>query len=395
MTTPVRFTDIAIRNLKPTTVRREIPDPGAAGLYLIIHPSGRKSFALRYRFAGAPRKLTLQAGVSLAVARKLVADAMHELASGHDPGETRKIAKAKTAAAAINTFQFVAEEYFKREHSKLRTAIAREALLRRLVFPAFGSRPIATIQRGEIVRLLDRIEDTNGARSADLALQYLRRIMNWYALRDDGFRSPIIKGMGRYSGAANARSRTLNDDELRTVWKAAGDAGYFGNLVKFLLLTACRRGEGAGLRWSEIEDGVWNLPASRHKTNTPLARPLSRAALALIQAQPCLGDYVFSSSGERPANFGRAKREFFTKCGVNGWRLHDTRRTARTLLSRSGVDADIAERCLGHSRGIIRGIYDRHDFRPEMQHAFEALAAQIERIINPPAGDVVPMRRTR
>jgi Arm DNA-binding domain len=103
MTTPVRFTDIAIRNLKPTTVRREIPDPGAAGLYLIIHPSGRKSFALRYRFAGAPRKLTLQAGVSLAVARKLVADAMHELASGHDPGETRKIAKATPLPQSIRS----------------------------------------------------------------------------------------------------------------------------------------------------------------------------------------------------------------------------------------------------------------------------------------------------
>ena len=43
------FTDIAIRNLKPGDVRREIPDPGASNLYLVIKPSGKKSFAVRYR----------------------------------------------------------------------------------------------------------------------------------------------------------------------------------------------------------------------------------------------------------------------------------------------------------------------------------------------------------
>ena len=64
-------------------------------------------------------------------------------------------------------------------------------------------------------------------------------------------------------------------------------------------------------------------------------------------------------------------------------------------MSRAGVNADIAERCLGHVIGGVRGIYDRHDYQGEMQHAFEALAAQIERIVNPPANVVTPMRRGR
>jgi hypothetical protein len=45
-----------------------------------------------------PKKLTLQAGVSLAVARKLTADAMHAVAQGHDPAETKKETKSKAAA---------------------------------------------------------------------------------------------------------------------------------------------------------------------------------------------------------------------------------------------------------------------------------------------------------
>jgi hypothetical protein len=62
-------------------------------------------------------------------------------------------------------------------------------------------------------------------------------------------------------------------------------------------------------------------------------------------------------------------------------------------MSRAGVNADIAERALGHVIGGVRGVYDQHKYHHEMAHAFEALAAQIERIVHPPAGDVVTQLR--
>ncbi len=71
------FTDIAIRNMKPGDVRREIPDPGCAGLYLVLQPSGVQSWAVRYRYEGKPRKLTLSGGITLAAARKLAGDALY------------------------------------------------------------------------------------------------------------------------------------------------------------------------------------------------------------------------------------------------------------------------------------------------------------------------------
>jgi len=208
-----RFTDIAIRNLKPKADRYEVPDPGARGLYVVVHPSGKTSFAVRYRHVGIPRKLTLQSGVSLAAARKMAADAMHELAQGRDPAEAKKEAKAKINAAAINTVANICEEYFRREHGKLRTAADRERDVRRLVFPALGDRQIDGVKRSDVVRLLDRIEDSSGARMADLTLAYLRRIFNWHATRDDDFRSPIVAGIGRYAIADNARERVLKFDQ--------------------------------------------------------------------------------------------------------------------------------------------------------------------------------------
>jgi integrase len=79
--------------------------------------------------------------------------------------------------------------------------------------------------------------------------------------------------------------------------------------------------------------------------------------------------------------------------GISGWRLHDLRRTARTLMSRAGVDPDTAERCLGHTIGGVRGVYDKHRYHPEMKRAYEALSAQIDRIVNPQGDRVVALRR--
>jgi hypothetical protein len=63
-----RLTDISIRNLKPRATRREVPDGN--GLYVIVQPSGKKSYAVRYRYAGKPRKVTFPGTLTLKAARR-------------------------------------------------------------------------------------------------------------------------------------------------------------------------------------------------------------------------------------------------------------------------------------------------------------------------------------
>ena len=58
-------------------------------------------------------------------------------------------------------------------------------------------------------------------------------------------------------------------------------------------------------------------------------------------------------------------------------------------MSRAGVRPDIAERVLGHAIGGVEGIYDRHRYDEEKALALKSLAALIERIVNPPASNVV------
>jgi len=397
------LTDIAIRNLKPGKVRREIPDPGQHGLYVVVQPSGHKSFAVRYRCGGKPRKMTLQAGISLAAARKATADALHKLSLGSDPGaleQQRKDAERKAAhEAAGNTFQAVADNYLRREGSKLRSEAWRRGILERLVFPTLGPRPVHEVRRRDIVELLDKIEDERGPVMADRTLAVVRKLFNWHAARDEDFRTPIVRGMARTKPKERARDRVLTDDELRAIWKAAeAGQGPFERLVQFLLLTAARRNEAAQMRWSEIDGTGWTLPAARNKVKVDLIRPLSdKAQNVLAKVHRLAGcAYVFSTNGRSPiSGYDYFKRRLDAASGVSHWTLHDLRRTARSLMSRAGINSDHAECCLGHVILGVRGVYDRHDYYREKQQAFEELAALIERIVNPSADNIVSLGEKR
>jgi integrase len=418
-----RLTAKFVENLRPGAKRRELSDQ-ANGLFLISQPSGHRSWAVRYRHGGRSVKHTLGQwpAMTLADARKAAADVQHALSRGENPAKARQDAKVKADATRKNTLTAVCENYLKREGSKLRTLDQRVSILRRLIYPELGDKPIGSIKRSDLVALFDKIEDENGARAADVALAVLRRILRWHAIRDDEFITPVVPGMARQKPAEHRRDRILSDDELRALWTHTADGSTFSALVRFLLLTACRRGEGAALPWQgeigavrctvkqiergverevEVEfDNVWTLPRSRSKTKVEVIRPLSKAAMAIIAAQPQIDDcpYVFASStGRTPiAQFSTPKARLDAASGIRNWHTHDLRRSARSLLSRAGVNSDVAEKCLGHSRGDIIERYDQHKYLAEMRHAFEALAAQIERIVNPPAAaDVADMATER
>jgi hypothetical protein len=105
---PKKFTANTIKALKPGNDRREVRDPECRGLYVLVQPTGAKSFAVRYRFDGKPVKLTLPRGITLAAARKAAADALHEVEQGRNPSTAKRKAKEAQRVAAANTFKAVA-----------------------------------------------------------------------------------------------------------------------------------------------------------------------------------------------------------------------------------------------------------------------------------------------
>jgi integrase len=395
----MRLTAKYVEKVKPDPVRREVPD-STPGLYLQLQPSGHRSWAVRYRFNGRPSKLTLGPwpAVSLHDARVAAIRAREAVAKGMDPAKARQDSKIKADAAKADTVTAICEKYLGRpETRKLRTIDQRISILRRQVYPVIGDKPIGSVKRSDIAAMLDKIEDHNGPRAADVALAVLRRIMRWHATRDDEFITPVVPGMTRQNGKDHRRTRILSDDEIRKLWAATADNAAFSALIRFLLLTSARRNEAAAMKRNEIDaNGLWTLPASRSKTKTAVIRPLSKQVQTILAGLPQIDGcpFVFTSTARSPiVQFSGPKKRLDAASGVTSWRLHDLRRTARSLLSRAGVNSDTAEKCLGHSRGDIIERYDQHKYIDEMQRAFEALSALVERIVNPPEGEVIPMRR--
>jgi integrase len=351
------------------------------GLGLQVTRAGHRSWVIQYRVGRQSHRMALKAGLDLRDARKEAKGILGAVAKGGDPLADKR----KSAATASNTLKAIGETYFREKGEKLRTAKERQRTVERLIFPKFGNRQISDIKRSEIVRLLDKIEEEHGAHMSQAALAFLSALFTWHASRDDDFRSPIVRGMSRTTVKETARDRTLSDDELRAVWQATeAIGGNFGRLVQFLLLTATRRSEAARMTWAELATGDWVIPAARMKNKLEHVVPPSPAAKAILDQMPKVGPYVFTLDGRKPHSAITAGKAHLDEAsGVTGWRLHDLRRTARSLMSRARVDPDIAERCLAHVIGGIRGIYDRHAFYEEKKQAFEALAAQVDRVVNP------------
>jgi integrase len=377
-------------------------DEGLSGFGLMVTRKGHKSWVVQYRAGGRSRRLHLKTTLTLTEARREARALLGSVARGGDPLiERRKVERAKE-----NTLAAITQEWIDKAGVHLRALKERERVLRTLVLPKLGDRQIEDISRLDIVRMLDQIAVENGPVASDNALAYLRKIMNWHATRSE-FRSPIVAGMARSNPAKRRRQRILSDDEIRALWTAAeAHPSAFARFVQFVLLTATRRSEAAAMRRSEVTGDEWIIPEQRYKTGLQLLVPLSPATRAVFDKVPKVSasGLVFTTDGKAPiSGFSQFKAQFDAlmltelrrqnpEAVMPRWTIHDLRRTARSLMSRAGVPTDHAERCLGHVMGAIRGTYDRYEYRTEKQRAFEALAALLERIINPAAGNVRQLR---
>jgi integrase len=229
------------------------------GFGLMVTETGHRSFIVQYRVSGRSRRMNLGPAEStnLKDMRLRAKALLGDVATGRllrkpvDPLAERQRLEADEAGKSM--LRAVCEEFLKLEGRKLRSRDRMKAELERLIYPTFGKRPIGDIRKSEIVRFLDRVDEDNGPTMADAVLAIMSRIMRWHQTRDDDFRSPIVPGLARSEPGANKRERTLNDDELRAVWRAAeADGGPLGAWVRFTLLTACRRNESARMKRSEI-----------------------------------------------------------------------------------------------------------------------------------------------
>jgi len=407
MSSPTTFTDAYLRSVvPPKTGRLDLTDTACRGLTFRVTDRGAKSWSFRFRDPTTGQLVRMTIGpypeVSLRDARLRAGELRSRVAHGENPVIVKQQAKQEARAAETRTFEFLAQRYLDRyARPRKRSAGADERNLRLHVLPKWGKRRYDQIKREDVIELIDGLIDTGKQALANRVQQLISKIYS-FALDEVVEGKPMATVHPcfrlRKKGVEQARQRVLSDDELRAIWRATEAAPRaFSSLVQFILCTATRRSEAAHMQHNEVAGDDWIIPSERYKTGTELLVPLSPLALQVLAKAPRIGSagFVFTTGGRRPlGGYTWFKEDLDKRSGVTGWTIHDLRRTARSLMSRAGVPTDHAERALGHTMGTIRGTYDRHDYAVEKRRAFEALAGQIERIVNPPpaGATVVPMR---
>jgi integrase len=403
-----KLTAVAVEKAKPKTNRKtaelerhEIPDRGCNGLYLIVQPSGAKSWAVRYRYGGRTRKLTLGAlpALQLSEARVKATAALSEVAKGTDPIISNKAAKQAARRAAIERSGDTVDRLtalFLEQHAKKKTRrsswSAVEGTFRREVLPRWRGRMVADITRKDVRELIREVAQTRPIQ-ANRAQAQLSRFFRWLVNEDYITGSPVV-GLER-PAKENVRERSLSDDEVRRFWSAteALPAAY-RDIYRLLLLSGARRQEVAGMEWRELDmsNKVWTLPSARSKSKFPHMLPLGPLAWKIIEAQPKVSAHVFGRlrNGFSSPNVKPRLDEVMQPDAA--FVTHDLRRTARSLMSRANINSEIAERMIGHlPSGMIKR-YDRHDFLKEKNEGFVKLEHEIDLILHPQAADVIPLR---
>lgn len=411
-----------IADLKKATRGKRInwSVPGIVGLYVRVTDQRSKSFWIVARgpekqvwakvpFHGDLERLSED---DMDAVRVMVREGIANIKRG-DP--------AFAASPEPDTFKAIAENWVKRHvrANKLITAAKIERTLERLVYPNLGKKPIGDIKRSDIVALLDKIEDENGATMADRTLENIRSVLNWHEARDDDFVNPIRRGMARTKPHERRRKRVLDDHEIRLLWSVCEESGTPGAIVQMLLLSAQRLEKVQQMRWDDIDrEGVWTIPEKdpREKANAQTL-PLPAMAIGIIEKQPRIvgNPYVFASTrtdryfngiNKAKSNLDKALLAALkTEAAENGedprkvrlkpWVLHTLRHTAKTLMARAGVPDFDSERVLGHVVPGIGGVYDHHRYTEAKGVALEKLAALVDRIVDPPAegANVVELRQ--
>jgi integrase len=394
----MRLTTKLIENLPlplPPKDRIEIPDDLLSGLYLVLWASGTRTWSVRYRHAGRSRKYTIPGrSISLADARRLAREVLFRVAQGLDPGAERTAAAANTIEAVVATFL----ERHVRQHNRPRSIVESERILKRAV-AAWRGRPITSVTRKDAISYLDHVADVSGPVAANRAKGVIGKLFSWALARDLVTANPVA-GLPR-PAPEPARERVLTDGELAALWRAAELVDYpGGRFVQLLNLTAARRTEVASLEWSEIdlEARRWVLPAGRSKNGLEHEVPLSGPALAVLEACPRLGRFVFTASGTVPIRgFSQIKRalDALLPDGMEPWRFHDMRRTAATVMAdKLAIAPHVVSHVLGHVVGDrIARIYNKARHQAEKRAALERWGDHVLGLVEErEGGRVIPLR---
>lgn len=392
------LTDAKIRALRsPAQGQVELRDTLVPGLRLRLGKTGARTFILRKRVGMKVHNVTLgryhERTFTLAQARKNARAMLSDLEGGKLPPKRQERKPDGTIAAMV--------EQYLLDRSHLRSIREIERIFSRYILPEVGHRLAASLDRGEVTALINKVGRPTMGRA--VAAQ-LSAFYGWAMPYLPALASNPCRDAGR-PDKAPSRDRVLADWELALLWQAAGEGGRFGTGVRLLILTLQRRAEVFEARKSEFDRRrmLWTIPAARAKNGVanvvPITAKIGRelAALGAFTGEgplmPAQGEETrhecMTGYSKAWARIRRRVDQLAAEQGIpplQHFTMHDLRRTGATGLQRLGVALQVTEALLNHRSGTLSGIvgvYQRHQFADEKRGALVQWGRHVAQLTRP------------
>lgn len=365
----IKLTQRSVESAKPEERRYALTDTEIPGFRLVVAPTGRKSFELRYRVGGGRTgtqrspKIGESPAMKAEAARRIALDWSATVRQGGDPSAQRK--EARNAPRMDQLL----ERYFlehARPHKKASSIAEDERLIRIFIRPALGSKKVRELTRSDIdsfhKSLADRPYRANRSVSLLSKAFNLAEVWGW---RPDS--SNPCRHIQKFKEVR--RTRFLSEAELAALGNAlrCAESGELGSVspyslaaIRLLLLTGARRGEILGLRWTWIdwENGRAMLPDSKTGEKVLHLPPPALSILSNLRqvennpyviAGTKAGARVFDLKG--PWNLVRSA------ANLEDVRIHDLRHSFASVGAGSGHSLRVIGALLGHTQAATTQRY--------------------------------------
>lgn len=426
-----KLTVAKVRNAKPgfgsagKPVKRAYQD--GDGLFLLVAPSGAKSWMLRVQVDGKRRDiglgavdvdglgtdafgkddarhsdipLMLRKSLSLAEAREKAA-ALRKLAkAGNDPKVERDRQRVKVPSFAEAVTE--AHKALKSGWSD-RTAKAFKASLEEHANPKLGALKVNAIGSAEVITALapiwiDKPVMARKVRSRIGQVLAFAKARGWRADALPDARE-LRTGLSKQARGGNFAAMPFAEVPAFIADELGKGASASRHAVLFAILTAARSGEVRQVTWEQIDldARIWTRPASVMKMKEGHVVTLSDAAVALLEAYApkdmCKG-LIFAGVRGGPLSdmsLTKAMRTAGRSETVHGFRSAFRDWAAEKMPT---IPAMVAEMALAHRVGTAtEQAYLRTDLRDMRRALMEAWGLFCAPSLSSVAGNVTPLRK--
>ncbi|EJF8561631.1 tyrosine-type recombinase/integrase [Escherichia coli] len=402
------LTDTKLKNLKPQDKLYKVSDRD--GLYVAVLTSGTVSFRYDYRINGRRETLVIgqygRDGISLAEAREELIAAKKLLKAGLSPAAAKRDGIKKIRGA--ETFAVHTDSYMKHVILADSTRAMKQAVIDRDILPVLGNKMMAEITTSMVRDLCDRIVERGGRATAVQAREIISSVYRHANDRGHGLFNPAADIKPSSIAIFKPRERTLTPEEIGLFFRTLDAIGAMGTMkmaLKLVLITMVRKGEFTNATWDEIDfkKWTWTIPSDRMKGSRAHVIYLPKQAQdILVGLQMCAGGSEYLVPGRynfrKPLSNAALNSlidrtvKIINEDGehIQGFTVHDMRRTASTLLHEAGYPSDWIEKALAHEQKGVRAVYNKAEYARQRAYMLQQWADMIDSWIDGEHTDLIP-----